>query len=167
MNRKLFPVLLATSMMMLGCASARMYPVRGPLASESPHAVYPAKITGLLYSGDLKITVANGEVCRGHWTLVKGGNSADAAPADATPSSATEDSSVAEGMPAAWDTVYGQGYYLAHVLGQRLYAHAMVTGNHGTILNVEFYRLNNATNVPSDFHGVAKDNRGDIFKLAF
>ena len=166
MNRKLFPVLVATSMM-LGCASARMYPVRGPLASESPQAVYPARITGLLYSGDIKITVANGEVCRGHWTLVKGGDSAEAAPADATPSSATEDSSVAEGMPVDWDTVYGQGYYLAHVLGQRLYAHAMVTGNHGTILNVEFYRLNNATNVPSDFHGVAKDNRGDIFKLAF
>jgi hypothetical protein len=161
MNRKLFPVLLATSMMW-GCASARMYPVRGPLASESPQAVYPAKITGLLYSGDIKVTVAIGELCKGHWTLVKGGNSADA-----TPSGATEDSSVAEGMPAAWDTVYGQGYYVGHVLGQRLYAHAMVTGNHGTILNVEFYRLNNATNVPSDFHGVAKDNRGDIFKLAF
>lgn len=166
MNRKLFLLLFATSMM-LGCASARMYPVRGPLASESPQAVYPAKITGLLYSGDIKITVANGEVCKGHWTLVKGGSSADAPPAEAPPSTTTEDNSVAEGMPAAWDTVYGQGYYVAHVLGQRLYAHAMVTGNHGTILNVEFYRLNNGANAAADFHGVAKDNRGDIFKLAF
>jgi hypothetical protein len=42
MNRQLFFVLLSTSLM-LGCASARMYPVRGPWASESPPAVYPAK----------------------------------------------------------------------------------------------------------------------------
>src|SRR6202162_1038785 len=166
MNRELFFLLLSTSLM-LGCASARMYPVRGPLASESPQAVYPAKITGLLYSGDIKITVANGEVCKGHWTLVKGGSSAAAAPANATPPSASEDSSVAEGMPVAWDTVYGQGYYVARVLGQRLYAHSIVTGNRGTILNVEFYRLNNGANAAADFHGVAKDNRGDIFKLAF
>jgi hypothetical protein len=168
-----------------GCASARMYPVQGPMASETPGAVYSAKLTGLLYSGDITIKSSTGEVCKGHWTLVKGGTSEDGvstpaanasatsasaanaalAPASAPPNSGP--SSVAEGMPAAWDAVYGQGYYVAHVLGQRLYAHALVTGNQGTILNVEFYRVYQSQNEPGQIHGVAKDNKGDIFKLAF
>jgi hypothetical protein len=168
-----------------GCASARMYPVQGPMASETPGAVYTAKLTGLLYSGDITIKSSAGEVCKGHWTLVKGGTSADgvstpAANASATSASATNavltlasappdsgPSSVAEGMPAAWDAVYGQGYYVAHVLGQRLYAHALVMGNQGTILNVEFYRVYQSQNEPGQIHGVAKDNKGDVFKLAF
>jgi hypothetical protein len=168
-----------------GCASARMYPVQGPMASETPGAVYTAKLTGLLYSGDITIKSSAGEVCKGHWTLVKGGTSEDrvstqAANASATSASATNaaltpasappdsgPSSVAEGMPAAWDAVYGQGYYVAHVLGQRLYAHALVTGNQGTILNVEFYRVYQSQNEPGQIRGVAKDNKGDVFKLAF
>ena len=177
------PVLIAVlslSIMSTGCARARMYPVEGPMASETPGAVYTAKLTGLLYSGDITINTPAGEVCRGHWTLVKGGSSEDgvspkAANVSATgggtpPGSTPPDSgpsSVAEGMPAAWDAVYGQGYYVAHVLGQRLYAHALVTGNQGTILNVEFYRVYRGQNEPGEIHGVAKDNKGDIFKLAF
>ncbi|MGH9745684.1 MAG: hypothetical protein ACRD59_06195 [Candidatus Acidiferrales bacterium] len=171
-------LILAVSVVTIGCASARMYPVEGPMASQTPGAVYTAKLTGLLYSGDVTITVANGEVCKGHWTLVKGGTSVDAAPARVTPARATTadgttgdaaagPSPVTEGMPAAWDAVYGQGYYVARVLGQPLYAHAMVVGNRGTVLNVEFYRVNRGTDGPIEIHGVAKDNKGDIFKLSF
>jgi hypothetical protein len=186
-NSNAQPVLiavLALTIISTGCASARMYPVQGPMA-ETPGPVYTAKLTGLLYSGDITIKSSTGEVCKGHWTLVKGGTSEDgvsptAANASSTNASATNaalapgtappdpgPSSVAEGMPAAWDAVYGPGYYVAHVLGQRLYAHALVTGNQGTILNVEFYRVYRGQNEPGEIHGVAKDNKGDIFKLAF
>ena len=176
-------LILSACVVTAGCASARMYPVEGPMASETPGAVYTAKLTGLLYSGDITITVGNGEVCKGHWTLVKGGTSLDSAPAGLTPASANATdapaadasaagapatpSPVTEGMPAAWDAVYGQGYYVAHVLGEPLYAHAMVIGNRGTVLNVEFYRVNRGDNSRIDIHGVAKDNKGNIFKLAF
>jgi hypothetical protein len=171
-------LILSACVVTAACARARMYPVEGPMASETPGAVYSAKLTGLLYSGDITITVGNGEICKGHWTLVKGGTSLDSAPASVTPASAnTTDvpaaqapaapSPVTEGMPAAWDAVYGQGYYVAHVLGEPLYAHAMVIGNRGTVLNVEFYRVNRGDSNRIDIHGVAKDNKGNIFKLAF
>ena len=70
-------------------------------------------------------------------------------------------------MPSAWDTVYGQGYYVSHVLGARLYAQAVATGNKGTVLNVEMYKAANEHDViPADaVKGVAKDNKDNIYKL--
>jgi hypothetical protein len=162
MNGKLWLVLLATSMMM-SCASARMYPVQGPLASETPSAVYSAKLSGAFYSGSITIVAANGEVCKGHWARVASGRSPSEVPGVAT----VADSSVTEGMPAAWDAVYGRGFYVSHVLGAALYGQAMLTGDKGTILNVEFYRLNPGSRSVVRIDGVAKDNHGNIFKLAF
>lgn len=182
MNNKLCAGPLLLSIVMSGCAAARMYPVQGPqwdaqmypvggsTASQSPGRGYTVKLTGLLYSGDIKITTPAGEVCKGHWSLVKGGNSPDPSPSTTPNSDATSGpTGAAIGMPAAWDIVYGQGYYVAHVLGERLYAHSVVTGDRGTVLNVEFYRRDRGTgpDAPFEIHGVAKDNQGDIFKLAF
>jgi len=66
-------------------------------------------------------------------------------------------------MSAAWDAVYGPGYYTAHVLGKRLYAEAAITGEQGIVYHVEFYR-------DDDPHvirilGVAKDSAGNIYKM--
>nr|HEV7953841.1 hypothetical protein [Candidatus Acidoferrales bacterium] len=170
MNSKLCTGLLFLSIVMSGCATARMYPVQGPLATQSPGTVYSAKLTGLLYSGDITITTPSGEVCKGRWSLVKGAASADPTPASTPNPSATPDSTpVIAGMPAAWDTVYGKGYYVAHVLGQNAYAHSTVTGNRGTVLDVDFYKVDNGPHghPPLEIYGVAKDNQGDVFKLAF
>src|ERR1700722_9790574 len=183
MNNKLCIFLLLLSTVISGCAArarmypvqgpefdAQMYPVQGPPASQSSGAGYKVKLTGILYSGDVTITTPAGEVCKGHWSLVKGGNSPDASPTSTpNPDATPEQSAAAIGMPAAWDIVYGQGYYVAHVLGEKLYARSVVTGDRGTVLNVEFYRRDRGTGpeAPIEIHGVAKDNQGDIFKLAF
>ena len=74
----------------------------------------------------------------------------------------------ATNMSAEWDTVYGTGFYVAHVLGAKLYARAVVTGNRGTILNVEIYRpLDQAESKPGTPKGVTKDNKDNIYKLVF
>jgi len=65
-------------------------------------------------------------------------------------------------MSADWNLVYGQGYYVAHVLGNKLYARATLTGNLGTTLSVEF---SNENNTRGNTKGVAQDNRGNVFKV--
>jgi hypothetical protein len=71
-------------------------------------------------------------------------------------------------LASAWDTVYGQGFYTAHVLGTKFFARASITGNQGTVLEVEMYRLEPNTQNPGpiEIKGVAKDSKGNIYKLA-
>jgi hypothetical protein len=142
--------------LMAGCsATARLYPVQGPLMAQSPVPVFPGKLTGLVNQGGISFVLANGEVCRGNWTRVvpvKGSQGAQSVPA---PLSAD--------MPAIWDQIYGPGYYVAHVLGTALYGRAAITGSRGTILTVEFYRPDAVPKV----QGVAKDSNGNIYKMAF
>jgi hypothetical protein len=59
-------------------------------------------------------------------------------------------------MAADWASVYGAGYFAAHVLGNRLYARATLTGNMVTVLHVEF---SNESNTRGNTKGVAADNK--------
>ena len=76
-------------------------------------------------------------------------------------------------LASAWDTVYGQGFYTAHVLGTPLFAQTVLTGNQGSVLQVEMYRQEHGSDTdpnsvaPLDIRGVAKDSKGNIYKLAF
>ena len=161
MTRKLWPILLLT-FSLIGCyRNARFYPVQGPLSAQTPAPVLVGKVTGAFNSGDISVTLSDGEVCKGRWSVVptpevpKGGNAATA-PAN-------------EGMPAAWDTVYGQGYYVAHVLGTRLHAQAKLTGDRGTILQMEMYQTGEGAEHgnPASIKGVAKDDKSNIYKVTF
>ena len=149
--------LLAASMM-LGCVAAmHLYPVQGPLIAQTPAPVLPARVTGPFNSGTFTIYLPDGEVCHGNWAVANTPPVGAAAPG----------SSPANDMSAAWDTVYGQGFYIAHVLGAKLYAQATVTGDRGTVFNVEMYRANpNVTNEAPVIKGVATDNKGNIYKVA-
>jgi hypothetical protein len=61
------------------------------------------------------VVLDNGEVCTGPWELASKTPPATAAtPIDLT---------------AEWDNLYGPGYFAAHVLGNKLYARATLTGN--------------------------------------
>jgi hypothetical protein len=143
-----------------GCATARLYPVQGPLSSQNPPPVYVAKFSGAFNSGDLSVVLGGGEVCKGHWAQVPRPNTPQAA---TTAAAATGDN-----LSAEWDTVYGTGFYVAHVLGTRLYARAVLTGNRGTTLNVELYKPDKVENTSvSAIKGVAKDDKGNIYKVAF
>lgn len=156
--------LLALSLLcvstLTGCATARFYPVQGPLSTQTPPPVYVAKFSGAFNSGDLSVVLGGGEVCKGRWAQVPRPKTPDAA----TAASAT----TANNLLAEWDTVYGTGFYVANVLGARLYARAVLTGNHGTILNVELYKPDKVENTTvGAIKGVARDDKGNIYKVAF
>jgi len=160
LKKKLCFILLAISMM-LGCTrTARFYPVQGPLSSQTPLPVPTAKVTFGLNPGNLSVVLSDGEVCKGRWAVVPRGQ----VPKDATATNA----STTIGMQSEWDTVYGSGFYVAHVLGAKYYARTTATGDRGTALNVEMYRPENVEtggNLIAAVKGVAKDNKGNIYKL--
>jgi hypothetical protein len=142
-----------------GCsATARLYPVSGPLSTHNPIPVYVGKITGIVNSGDFSVVLENGEKCKGQWSLVPRPNASSNASA-APPQ---------ENLAAEWDRVYGSGFYVAHVLGAKLYSRGTATGDSGTVLNFEIYTPENTENVPrGSVKGVAKDNKGNVYKLSF
>lgn len=53
--------------------------------------------------------------------------------------------------------------HTAHVLGSKDYARATLTGNNGTLLDVEF---SNENDTRGNTKGVAADNRGNVFKVS-
>ena len=149
--------LFATTVLVTGCISLTVpggfSPVQGPLSQQNPLPEYAAKMSGLL-SGTISVVLATGEVCQGQWAFVPTTTSG----ADATKASVPEPVN----MAANWDLVYGSGYYVAHVVGNKLYARATLTGNMGTIIHVE---LSNETNTRGNTKGVAVDNHANVFKV--
>lgn len=156
MKLSVIPVLL-TAAILSGCilsVRSGFSPVQGPLSKQSPIPTYPATINGL-FSGTVSVVLDNGEVCTGPWesaSKTTPGTNATAGTAVLT----------AVDMTADWDSVYGPGYFAAHVLGNKLYARATLTGSQGTVLHVEF---SNVSHTRGDSKGVAADNRGNVFKV--
>ena len=141
-----------------GCmATARFYPVRGPLASQTAPPVLVGRITGAFSSGSVSVTLADGEVCKGRWATVP------------RPETTQTPAAPAEDMSSAWDTIYGPGFYVSHVLGSRLYARAVLTGSRGTKLNFEMYKHEEgrADDPTLGIKGVAKDDKENIYKVTF
>jgi hypothetical protein len=58
-------------------------------------------------------------------------------------------------MSADWDAVYGQGYFVSHVLGRWLYARAVIAGDNGETFHIEFIRLDGGRNNAIDPHILA------------
>jgi hypothetical protein len=143
---------VTTAAILSGCFSLTVRsgfsPVQGPLSKQSPIPTYSATISGL-FSGTVSVVLDNAEVCTGPWELASKTPPAGAvSPYD---------------MPADWDGVYGPGYFAAHVLGNKLYARATLTGSKGTVLRVEF---SNESNTRGSTKGVAQDNKGNVFKVS-
>jgi hypothetical protein len=168
MKRSLVLVLLCLSTLG-GCVTARLYPVKGPLSLQTPVPVYKAKMTQgpMIPSGAFSAVLGDGEVCKGKWDLVFGSKAPKPAAPGVDPST--------QNLAADWDAVYGTGYYSFKVLSSPQFMRGMATGNRGTILNMEMYMNEynsapgppNASNLIREMAGVAKDNKGNIYKLAF
>jgi len=148
-------VLLLGISWMLGCSRTyRFYPVQGPLSTQTPSPVLVAKLTGAISSGSISVVLSDGELCKGRWAEV---------PPVQVPKGANTATAPADSMSSVWDTVYGSGYYVSHVLGARS-ARSVISGNRGTVLNVELYAT------PEGEHtflikGVARDNKDNIYKV--
>ena len=160
MNLKLWSVSLAYSLM-LGCSvhKAQFYPVQGPLSAQTPLPVLVAKVSGVFTPGNISLVLEDGEVCKGRWTQV---------PTIQSPNGAAAANPATSEISGAWDTVYGPGFYVSHILGATLHLQALVSGNRGTLVNAEMYRSGEGPNSElGSIKGVAKDNRGNIYKLVF
>lgn len=159
-GKVLFLFLLACAM--AGCThTVRFYPLEGPMSAQSPSPVLVAKFTGAFNSGNVSLVLRDGEICNGRWDVIRLPQPGKGGTATAAP--------VNEGMPSVWNFVYGQGFYTAQVLGARLHAQAMLTGNHGTTLNVGMYRAlrDSAQAAVGEFKGIAKDSKDNVYKLVF
>jgi hypothetical protein len=147
-----------------GCSHTyRLYVVEGPLAAQTPSLVLFAKVKGVqgtagAKSGSISVVLHDGEICSGRWTVV---------PRVEVPKNATAaDAPATNGMSSVWDTVYGSGFYVSHILGRGgFHAQAVVSGNEGTVLDMEIYGIGTpAQNGPI---GVAKDNKGNVYKMVW
>jgi hypothetical protein len=154
-------LLLLSVAILDGCsATARLYPVQGPLSTQTPLPVFLAKMTGKPNSGTITAMLNSGEACKGHWQVIPRAKAAKGATTATYPSD--------NNMSAEWDAVYGTGFYVAHVLGQKLYVRTVLTGNQGTVLNAEMYRPDTHDDVAlGSIKGVAKDNKNNLYKIAF
>ena len=147
----LFLALLSVCILTACSREVHLYPIQGPLASQTPTPIFAAKITGAFNSGSITATLANGEVFSGPWKMIsvkkRMKSAATGAPGQLS-------------LASAWDTVYGQDFYTAHVLGTPLFVQAVLTGNQGTVLQVEMYRQEHGadSSAPLDIKGVAKDS---------
>lgn len=160
MKARLVMALLAISLLPACIVKGRLYPVQGPLSAQTPVPVLSAKASGIFNSGNMSVVLSDGEVCKGRWEV------GQAIPAPK--GTITGNPSSGDDMPSVWDAVYGQGFYVSHVLGNKRFARAVVTGNRGTILNVEMYRADEGRpNSTPDIKGVAKDNKDNIYKVVF
>jgi hypothetical protein len=67
---------------------------------------------------------------------------------------------VNDDLKAAWDSVYGQGDYVANVVGSPNHCTATLTGSHGTVFQVESYG-----DPQRPVKGIARDGNGNLYKL--
>jgi hypothetical protein len=125
------------------------------MAKLSPLPVIDAKIHGVLGdSGDIDLTMPDGEVCKGHWSVT--------APKMAGRIQSSETGTVRSGLETAFIQVHGSSFYHGIVPGVNN-GQAMVTGPRGTVVEVAF-KVGSGT--ASGF-GVAIDNRGNTYKVLF
>src|SRR5215475_15409958 len=133
----------------------KLYPVEGPLASQNPQPVFKGRIRRPVFSIGSQFfllkswTLNNGEVVEGKPKTVKATSVNTPSPQASAPPQPN--------LAFAWDAVYGQGFFVAHILGKDI-AQGVFTGKQGTILQVESY---------DGRSGVAIDNQGNIYKLVW
>jgi hypothetical protein len=146
-------IALSTACLISECTAAfgqTLYPVQGPLAAQMPPPVFTAQLTGG-NAGKISLHQVNGELLTGKWSSVKAAfvnNKTPGAPNSYPPQ---------PNLAFAWDAIYGHGYFLANVLGVEIGA-ASLTGNEGTVLQVEFF---------NGKFGVAVDNKGNVYKIVW
>lgn len=147
---------LILALFIAGCSTtATLYPVEGPLSKMQPLPVLTAIADGITgNTGNISLTLPNGEYCKGRWSSI--------APMSVGYSAASASGSATSGMSSVWATVYGSGFSVSNLRGVNK-GEAMLVGDRGTVIHVEFYTGSGTANGS----GVAKDNNGNIFKVLF
>ena len=131
-----------------GCSTtANLYPVKGPLAEVKPLPVIRARVAGIMgNSGSLSLTMPDGELCNGQWSSAAG--------MSVTYGSGT--------LFSQYGSAYWSGYTVGNKPGENR-GQAIVIGERGTVIEIEFYTGSGTANG----FGLAKDNKGNIYKVLF
>lgn len=159
-----FAVALVGALFLSGCLRvAHFYPVQGPLAAQTPLPIYSGRITGVINSGSISATLANGQQFTGKWKAQSAGALAKESRAGVVPPF---------NLSAEWDAVYGSGFYTARVLGAHLFARTTLTGRQGGALQLEMISEpveNGNPKYPAapEVRGVARDQQGNVYKVTF
>jgi hypothetical protein len=93
---------LFTLTILAGClvmVPGHLYPVQGSLSAQTPVPIYNVTLSNVLSSGTMSATLQGGEVCSGHWAPVR------------------QNDPSANKLSAEWDRVYGEGFFVANILG--------------------------------------------------
>lgn len=156
MVTKLYGIIIL-AILMSACSlstTATLYPIEGPLAKQ-PLPVLTAVVDGITgNTGALSLSLPNGENCKGKWSSI--------APMSVGYSSGFGVGTASSGMTSVWHTVYGSSFSMSNLPGVNK-GEAMLVGDRGTIIQVEFYTGSGTANGT----GVVKDNKGNIFKVLF
>jgi hypothetical protein len=105
-------------------------------------------------TGGIALSLPDGEHCTGKWSSI--------APMSVGFSTAAASGSATNGMASVWTTVFGSGFSMRNLPGVNK-GEAMLVGDRGTVIQVEFYTGSGTANGS----GVAKDNKDNIFKVLF
>ena len=132
-----------------------LYPVQGPLAAQAPPPVITAHFAGT-NSGKFTMSVAHGESFQGKWAFVM--------PPFVNAKTPQEPAAYLPqpNLAFAWDAVYGQGYFVAQILGSRI-RQVVAKGDQGTVLQVECLYAD----PHAGYNGVAVDSKGNLFKVVW
>jgi len=130
----------------------KLYPVQGPLASQTPPPVFSANVKRPVFGGVSKTKFSwifpDGELLNGKFANV------NATSVNAKTPGGPDSYPPQPNLAFAWDVVYGQGYFAAHILGKKI-LQGVFTGDKGTVLQVE---------ILDELHGAAVDNKGNVYK---
>jgi hypothetical protein len=164
MKARFAVVTILSACFLSGCVRvAHLYPVQGPLAAQTPPPIYTGRLTGFINSGSISVKLADGQQFSGQWQAQSAGALAKESSAGVVPPF---------NLSAQWDTVYGPGFYTAHVLGAHLFARTTLTGKQGGTLEMEMISEPVETADAKDVaapkvSGVARDEKGNVYKVAF
>ena len=147
---KQIALLVVCAVILGGCAimvPGHLYPVQGPLSTQSTPPSYEVTLSGVMNSGSIEINPSKEVSCKGDWAAV------------------AQDDPSARQLADEWDTVYGSGFFVANVLGRAAFGRSVLTCQGGEKMAVEFLMLE-----PGNWKtakGVARDAVGNVYKLTF
>lgn len=154
-----------TAILISGCATtARVYPIEGPLAANPVvlKATYSYWGTG---SGKIRLTMPDGELCEGEYTTVSDGFTVSSTSSGGA--SLNTNGGVATTRGAGVFTVdqYASYWGSTYVSGMKnkQCGQATLIGNKGTIMQIEYF----TDTWTAHGFGLAKDNKGNIYKVHF
>lgn len=141
---KLATALILPAFLAACVSDIRLDPVAGPLSHQ-----VPAPTVIVVYSAPaFSARFANGEVCRGDGSDFLVGTVSESP------------------LAQEWDTVYGAGFFRTHVLGASIHR-TLLVGDRGTTVVLENGAVTPESKGSLLGVGVAKDSRGNVYKLSY